>query len=147
MLTHWQCVLLIQHVSMSHAPTTIRKNRLWSHVEEDIVYTMIMELSAFADECIGRMKENQETALAEDAQAEFAHATLLPRMPEAIQRERKSVRDHDHRMGCDRGRLLTDATLIALQSFIFFNKSRIKNYAEKIDSLFCLPAVCAFFSN
>ena len=63
------------------------KNRMWSHVGEDSVREMILELSALADECIEQMQENQEMVMTEDDQADYWECDMLPHMPDAIQRE------------------------------------------------------------
>ena len=48
---------------------------MWSHVGEDAVYEMIIELSKLADECIEDMKKNQEMEMTEEDQLDFENAT------------------------------------------------------------------------
>ena len=53
------------------------KNRRWSHVGEDSVHEMILELSALADECVEKMKENQEMVMSKDDKSDYYQCNML----------------------------------------------------------------------
>ena len=67
-----------------------------SHVGEDNVHKMILELSALADECVEKMKENPEMVMTEDDQSDFENATCCRICPTPFNEHNKRVRDHDH---------------------------------------------------
>ena len=86
---------------------------MWPDVGEDSVYVMITELSALADECIEKMKENQEIVMTE------TRSVRLLRMPHvAIYAKRNTTRTATLReiASTERdaivGRLTTGATSI-----------------------------------
>ena len=72
---------------------------MWSHVGENKVYEMVLELSALADERVEEMKENQEMVMTEDDQSDFENATCCHICQTPFKENSKKVRDHDHRTG------------------------------------------------
>ena len=77
------------------------KNRMWSHVGEDSVYEMIIELLALADdECIENTTKSHEMVTIEHDQADFEHTTCCYIRQREFNEKDKRARDHDHRTGC-----------------------------------------------
>ena len=68
------------------------KNSRWSHVGEDSVREMILELSALADDCVEQLKENQEMVMTEDDQADLDNATCCHICPTPFNENSKFVR-------------------------------------------------------
>ena len=79
------------------------QNSMWSHDGEDSVYELIIELSAQTDQCIEKMKQNQEMAMTEDDKSDFDNATCCHICNGGFGEQDQRVRAHDHRTGCDRG--------------------------------------------
>lgn len=79
------------------------KNRMWSHVGEDSIYEMIIELSSLADECIQQMKENQEMKMTDEDELNFKNATCCHICKRDFKAKEIKVRDHCHRTGKSRG--------------------------------------------
>ena len=63
----------------------------------------IIELSAFADECIAEIMKNQEIEMSEDDEFDFENATCCHTCKTNCRKHDKRVRYHDHRTGKYRG--------------------------------------------